>query len=323
MRRFQLGLAMFALPLFACTLFLAGCGKDDKKDTASSSSSSDNKDVTKPSGELKALVASKGHLKGEISLKGSPDLEGRTKELLAQIEQKEDKAKCLMGSESEKTEQTYRIGSNKKVGNVFVWLVPDKGTYFKIDDKQLEEAKKHPVHLHQPHCAFIPHCSVLFAKYAPDPKKPRDLKSTGQIVTIKNDADMTHNTKWGDGGAKNPGDNKTLPKGEQIKVENLVPSTTHVSIGCTIHPWMNAYMRVFDHPYATVSLSDTLDGDNKVKSDDPKFGTFELKNLPVGKMRIVAWHETGVYLNEGGGNGQPIEIKEGEPTVVNFDLTAK
>jgi hypothetical protein len=323
MRRFQLGLAMVALPVFAFTLFLAGCSKEDKKET-SSSNSSDNKDTTKPSGDLKPLTASKGHVKGEIRLKGTPsDLEGRTKALVKQMEDK-DKEHCLAASasDSEKSEQSYRIGANKLVGNVFVWLKPEKDAYFKISDTQLEEAEKHEVKVHQPHCAFIPHCAVLFPKYMPDPKKKSDLKATGQVLKIKNDAAMSHNTKW-EGPPKNPGGNETLPEKKELTVDNLVPSTSAVRFSCTIHPWMNAYLWVFDHPYATISLSDTLDGDNKVKPDNPKFGTFEMKNLPAGKMRIVAWHESGVYLNEGGGNGQPIEIKDGEPTTVNFDLTAK
>lgn len=323
MRRFHLGLAMVALPVLALTLFLTGCSKEDKKDTASSSNTGNDKDPTKTGGELKALAASKGHVKGEIRVKAAPsDLEKRTKDLVEAMEKK-DKDHCLTGADdSEKTEQTYRIGANKLVGNVFVWLMPESDSYFKISDTQLEEAKKHPVKLHQPHCAFIPHCAVLFPKYAPDPKKKSDLKSTGQIVEVKNDAMMSHNTKWG-GGAKNAGSDKTLAVGEGLKIDNLVPEAGVVRVSCTIHTWMDGYVKVFDHPYATISLSDTLDGENKVKADDPKFGTFEMKNLPAGKMRIVAWHESGVYLNEGGGKGQPITIKDGEPTTVHFELTAK
>jgi hypothetical protein len=256
-------------------------------------------------------------------LKGSPNLEERTKALLAQIDtKKEDKDKCLAGDESEKTQQIYRIGANKLVGNVFVWLMPpDRNTYFKIDDKQVEEAKNHPLKLHQPHCAFIPHCAVLFTKYRPDPKKRDELKSTGQIVEVKNDAEMAHNTSWA--GSLNSSGNKLIGAGKGITIEDLVPAAGPVRISCTIHTWMDGYLRVFDHPYATVSLSDTLDGENKVKPDDPKFGTFEMKNLPTGNMRIVAWHESGVYLNEGGGKGQPITIKEGEPTEVKFELNVK
>lgn len=322
MRRFQFGLAMLALPVFAAALFVAGCGKEEKKESSSSSSSSDTKDVTKTTGEKKPVTAKNGHVKGEIHLKGSaPNVDERTKALLAQIDQKkEDKDKCLMGSDSEKSQQTYRISGNK-VGNVFVWLLPESGTYFKIDDKQLEEAKNHPVVIHQPHCAFIPHCAVLFSKYVSDPKK-NETKATGQVLVIKNDAGMSHNTNW-KGGAKNPGSNKTLPAGSEIKVDNLVPESGEVRFSCDIHKWMDGYLRVLDHPYATISHSDTLDGQAKVAMNDPKFGTFEMKNLPVGDLRIVAWHEAAGYLNKNGGKGQPIKIKEGEPTEINFDLEAK
>lgn len=321
MRRFQMGLALFALPVFAATLFLVGCSKEEKKKDTTSTSS-DSKDPTKTTGEKKALAAANGHVKGAITLKGTPpDLKGRTETLLGQINMNNDKSHCLKGEESEKSQQTYRIGGGK-VGNVFVWLRPESDSYFKIDPKQVEEAKKHSVKIHQPHCAFIPHCSVLFAKYAPDGKKPSDLKKTGQVVVVENNAEMNHNTKW-DGGTKNPGGNKTLPVKDKLTIDDLVPSNDPVRVSCTIHTWMDGYLRVFDHPYATVSLSDTLDGENKVKPDDAKFGTFELKNLPVGKMRIVAWHESNVYLNKGGGKGQEIEIKAGEPTTVNFEFEVK
>jgi hypothetical protein len=321
MRRFQLGLAMFALPVFACTLFLAGCGKEEKKDTSASTTSTDQ-DPTKTAGPLTPMESKGGVLKGKITLKSSPDVEALTKALQDKIEaKKDDKDYCLKCLDSEKTEQEYRIGDNKQLGNVFVWIKPDTGTIFKVNDKQLAEVKDHPVEIHQPHCAFIPHAAILFSQYHPDSSKPRTEKATGQVLKIVNDAEISHNTNW-KGGSKNPGDNVTLPKHSDREVKNLVPDSTPVRLVCNIHGWMDAHLMVVDTPYYAISLSDTLDK-NKVEKSSDKFGTFEIKNLPVGNVRILAWHEKAGWLNKGEGKGEVIEIKEGAPTEKNFEASAK
>jgi len=50
-----------------------------------------------------------------------------------------------------------------------------------------------------------------------------------------------------------------------------------IPVGCDIHPWMRAYVSVFDNPYFGVSGTD---------------GTVSLKNLPPGDYVIGAWHAT-------------------------------
>jgi hypothetical protein len=49
-----------------------------------------------------------------------------------------------------------------------------------------------------------------------------------------------------------------------------------IELKCDIHPWMRAYVGVFDHPYFALSGPD---------------GAFSLKNLPPGEYTIEAWHE--------------------------------
>jgi plastocyanin len=49
-----------------------------------------------------------------------------------------------------------------------------------------------------------------------------------------------------------------------------------IELKCDIHPWMRAYVGVFDHPYFTLSGAD---------------GEFTLKDLPPGEYIIEAWHE--------------------------------
>src|SRR5689334_5884360 len=45
----------------------------------------------------------------------------------------------LAGQNFEKEQFTWRIGDNKCVGNVFVWLRPEAGELFELSDKQVEE----------------------------------------------------------------------------------------------------------------------------------------------------------------------------------------
>ena len=57
------------------------------------------------------------------------------------------------------------------VGNVFVWIVPEAGSYFEVPDDQLAKFKDAQVVVSQPHCAFLPHAAVLFPSYYKDGKQ--------------------------------------------------------------------------------------------------------------------------------------------------------
>jgi hypothetical protein len=260
----------------------------------------------------------KSILRGKIMLTGeAPDEEKLTKQLREAIGRKVDqKDYCLKCEDFEKSQQLYRLGGpeNDQVGNVFVWIAPEIGSFFTIDDKQLEEARKREVVLRQPHCAFIPHCAVLFSQYHPDPQKARIRKPTGQRLKIVNDAEIAHNVNWR-GGPRNPGENILMGVKSERIFENFVPEMTPIVIRCNIHPWMDAYVRVFDHPYATLSLAEP-----KAKKESKDFGTYEIKYVPAGKARIFAWHERAGWLNKEQGKGEPIELKDGAMTVKDFEL---
>jgi hypothetical protein len=225
-------------------------------------------------------------------------------------QKKDDKPYCLMAPEDQKTEQEWRVGDNNQVGNVFVWLEPvDRNHFFKISDEQLKAVPKE-VDLDQPFCAFVPHCLILFPKYR-DPNDPKKFKETGQKFIVKNDAKITHNTKL-EAGPKNPEINPTLKPSENKNVPALEPTTDTMVIRCGIHPWMSAYGRIFDHPYAALTVS-----------KDPKdknFGTYEIKNVPQGKVRVIAWHEKAGYLN--GARGEEIDLKGGD-NPKDFTIKAK
>jgi hypothetical protein len=327
MRRLQFGIVGSALCALALTVLLAGCGKDKDDDKDGKTKPTDSGPTRpRPSATLKPIEGKgTGALKGKITLKGgdqSAALADLTKNLHAEIAKKDDKEKCMSGSAEETTQQVYRIGGNKQVGNVVVWLRPsDKDSFFPIDKKQADEAKAHPVEISQPHCAFLPHVATYFPS-SQNPKKPKEQDPTGQEMVVKNDAVMQHNTNW-KGGPKQPDGNKLLGIGESIKIPDLVPDyALPLTLKCNIHGWMDAYVWIFDHPYAAVSKSDTAPKELRVKADDGSFGTYEIKGAPTGvKLRVVAWHEKSGFLN-GGPNGEEIELKDGE-TTKDFEVEVK
>ena len=50
-----------------------------------------------------------------------------------------------------------------------------------------------------------------------------------------------------------------------------------IPVKCNVHPWMKAYIAVFDNPYFQVTGKD---------------GSFTIKNVPPGTYTVTAWHET-------------------------------
>jgi hypothetical protein len=313
MRRLQLGALATVVPALLASLVLVGCGGKEEKGTDNKPPSASGKPSPGAAAMTKGIEGGTGTLKGKVELEGTPpDIKAMTEELLKAIKMKTDDAKyCLMSPEDQRTAQEWRIGDNKGVGNIFVWLEPaDASEFFKIDEKQLAAVPKEVV-MDQPYCAFVPHCVILFPKYR-DPKNPKKLLETGQKFVAKNDATISHNTKM-DGGAVNSEPNKILAAKTSHKPVVFTPSKEPIDISCGIHPWMRAYARVYDHPYTALTVvgKDAKDG---------QFGTYEIKNVPQGKVRVIAWHPKAGYLN--GPKGEEIELKGGENTK-DFKISAK
>jgi hypothetical protein len=63
---------------------------------------------------------------------------------------------------------------------------------------------------------------------------------------------------------------------------------------------MTAWVRVFDHPYATITRED---------------GLYEIPGVPAGvKVRVFAWHEEVGWVNQNRSKGEELELKEGVTT---------
>jgi hypothetical protein len=246
-----------------------------------------------------------GTLKGTVKLTGDlPDFAGLTDKLQAGMQQ--DRAYCLSGSEAGKSEYVWIVDSaSKGVKNVFVWLRPEDDQKQFFDVAEIVKAGKFPkqIEFDQPHCAYLPHATVLFPKYI-DPAKPttnfRKWLPTGQNIVVKNNAKIAHNAKIGGESSRVPEINQTISPGGHLDATKFInPSyKKQIEFACSIHTWMKAYAWAFDHPYAAVTNEK---------------GEFKIENVPTGvKLRVVAWHEVNGFVN--GEKGVEIELKDGDNT---------
>jgi len=298
MRRFRLYHLLAIVPILAVGLFLAGCGNKPPEEP------DDGGGPIKPkppkTEDLKELTGAPGKISGKVMLDGAlPDLSKANMELLSRIEAQGDRDQCKKG---DTTQQKWKV-KDGAVQNVYVWLRPPDGSYFKLTQQQADPKQK-VVKIQQPFCAFEPHANLLFPRYHTDGKT---LKPTGQKFEVVNNAVMQHNTNWA-GGSKNKGNNLTIGPGKSLDIDDLVPDyNTPVNISCTIHTWMNATMWVLDHPFAAITDAD---------------GNYTIEGAPTGvPLQVVAWHEVAGFLGESkNAKGDTMKLSDGQK--IDFKVPA-
>lgn len=169
--------------------------------------------------------------------------------------------------------ENWLVNSDMQVANVVVFVKEGADGEYETP----EAAAK----LDQNCCVYIPHVQTLM---------------TDQPLTITNSDSTLHNihslptkqrefnkaqTKKGDS------DTVTFKRPEFIKVK------------CDVHPWMNAYLAVFDHPFSAVTN---------------KNGSATI-DLPPGKYTIGAWHEETDELAT-----QAVTIEAGKATEIKVNV---
>ena len=147
------------------------------------------------------------------------------------------------------------------LANVFVYLekAPKGAKFADVTDK---------IDFDQKTCIFLPHAMVV-----------RKM----QLVNVLNGDAAAHNT--------HTFPNKSSPFNSVIQPDDRVgvplkydqSEKQPVSVRCDIHPWMQAYHLPLDHPFAAVSKAD---------------GSFEIKDLPAGKLEFKVWQEVGLMVEK-------------------------
>ena len=114
--------------------------------------------------------------------------------------------------------------------------------------------------LNQIGCMYDPHVLAIRA---------------GQTLTVLNSDSTLHNVNVQP--ANNPAFNQGQPM-VGMELEKVFPNPEiGVPARCDVHPWMGAFLNVFDHPYFAISGTD---------------GAFSIDQMPPGEYTIEAWHET-------------------------------
>ena len=146
---------------------------------------------------------------------------------------------------------------SRGLANVVIWVATKPA---KIHPN-LEKSAKGAVDVHQKGCRFIPH--ILSVR-------------TDQIVNVFCNDGTAHNLHtWGR--ANRPLGILVPVNGGKFEVKYLKEKEKWpMKVTCDIHPWMEAYWVVLDHPYVAITNEK---------------GDFEIADLPVGDHEIMVWHE--------------------------------
>jgi plastocyanin len=139
-----------------------------------------------------------------------------------------------------------------KVENAFVYIKDGLG------DRGFAVPAE-PVIIDQKGCLYVPHVAGA---------------QVGQAIEFRNSDALLHNVH---GSPKDSsGWNVALPRQGTARTITVDHPEVMISVRCDVHPWMQGWLGVLDHPYFGVSGPD---------------GRVTLKNVPAGDYVVGVWHE--------------------------------
>ncbi len=283
---------------------LAGCGgdagnkdeavivkaPDAKTNTASPSTSAPaptpaSGGSATPSTSTSTAAATPVKAEGWGTLKGTVVFSGTVPEAkILQAQGKAEKDPNICAKDGPIVSERLVVDSGSKgVKNVFVYLL--RPTAVNEDAKKAALAKK--VIFDQKGCVYVPHALAVIV---------------GEPVNVKSSDNTTHNVNFQ---LKNLNSNPVLQPGANLEVVPSSAERTPGPVSCSIHPWMQAYWMVLDHPYFAVT--------------DEK-GNFEIKNVPAGTQKVVVWQEAVGPVTAS--SGEDITIAAGGDTTKSFTIDA-
>jgi plastocyanin len=179
---------------------------------------------------------------------------------------------CHAGAETPLKDETVVVNANGTLANVFVYLVGDAAP-------PSDGSRNDPAVLDQVSCRYVPHAVGV---------------QVGQTLKVKSSDPTVHNVHYSPQ-QNRPANFGMTSAGSERPVTFDKPE--FIRVKCDVHPWMTAYVGVFDNPFFAVSN----EGE----------GRFEIPRVPAGRYRLIAWHE------QYGPVEQAVDVKDNE----KVDLT--
>ena len=150
------------------------------------------------------------------------------------------------------------------------WLILDENNGIKnvlvfvkeSSNKSLEgefNAPENPAVIDQNGCVYVPHVLGVMV---------------GQKLDILNSDGTLHNIHALP--RLNKEFNKAMPRSKKRMTVQFDKSEAPFKVKCDVHPWMGAFIGVFEHPYFAVTDDD---------------GSYVISGLEPGDYVIEAWHE--------------------------------
>ncbi len=158
---------------------------------------------------------------------------------------------CMKAHKDAVLSEEVVVNKNGTLKNVLVYVKDGLGG-------KTFPAAKNKVVFDQIGCVYEPHVLGI---------------QTGQDLEVLNSDPTLHNVH--SLSKSNTSFNQAMPM-KGMKLTKKFDKVENFKVKCEVHPWMNAYIGVFNHPFFAVTGDD---------------GSFTLKGVPAGDYTVEAWHE--------------------------------
>ena len=162
---------------------------------------------------------------------------------------------CVANNEVAPRKEWLILDENNGLKNVLVFVKESSSNSLSGDYSPPEN----PAVIDQNGCVYVPHVLGVMV---------------GQDLDILNSDGTLHNIHALP--KVNKEFNKAMPRSKKRMTVQFDKSEAPFKVKCDVHPWMGAFIGVFDHPYFTVTNDD---------------GSYVISGLEPGDYVIEAWHE--------------------------------
>ena len=261
--------ALCAAALLTASVALVGCGGETEAPEAAEGAGEQTAAAEAPASTATPGPSGSARIVGHVVYEGQvPNLEP--------LKMDADPACAEKHSEPVKPDVLVLGEDGSSLGNVFVKVTSGlpEGEW---------PAPEEPVVIDQQGCVYLPHVVGVMA---------------GQPLQFKNSDGILHNVHALP--EVNREFNMAMPAERTTAQETFSKAEDMFRIKCDVHPWMNAWVSVTEHPFFDTT--------------DPN-GDFTITGLPAGTYEIQAWHE------KLGTQTATVTVADGEEATADFTFS--